>query len=224
VTGFASAGLHALVLAAALVLPLLARQPVPERAEGVHAFFVEPLNLAPPPPPPPPPASTSARAVVRAARPPVGSDALRAPDLVPTQVVPEQGLDLGVEGGVPGGVEGGVPGGVVGGVIGGLPEAPAPPLARRVQAGKDVRAPRKLRDMAPAYPQAARLARLQGVVVVECVIDERGRVQSAAVVKGVPLLDEAALDAVRQWVYAPSLLDGVPVEVVLTVTVTFRLR
>ena len=216
-----SVGIHALLLASVLVLPLLLQQPLPERRDEVRAFFGEPISIAPPPPPPP---AAAPRAHARTARPPVESAALLAPSVIPAQVVPEEAPDFGNEGGgVPGGVEGGIPGGVVGGVVGGLPDAPAPPPAPRLRAGRDIRPPRRLRAVSPIYPRVAQLSQLQGVVVVECVIDERGRVQNATVVKGVPLLADAALAAVRQWAYAPTLVNGVPVEVVMTVTVTFQL-
>jgi periplasmic protein TonB len=221
-TAAVSVGLHALLLASVLVLPLFLHQPLPERADEVRAFFAEPISITPPPPPPP--AAAAPRAHANSARPPVESGALHAPSVIPEVIAPEDGFDLGSDGGVPGGVEGGVPGGVVGGVVGGLPDAPAPPPVPRLRAGRDVSPPRRLREVAPVYPKYARLSRLEGVVVVEAVIDERGRVQNATVVKGVPLLDDAALDAVRQWAYAPSLLNGVPVQVVMTVTVTFQLR
>ena len=97
--------------------------------------------------------------------------------------------------------------------------APGPP----VRVGPQVKEPRKLRHVAPAYPEIAKAARVQGVVVLECVIDEQGRVRDIKVLRGLPLLDQAAVDAVRQWVYSPTLLGGVPVAVVMTVTVNFRL-
>ncbi len=220
-TGAVSLGLHGVALAGLLTAPLLRDQPLPEQAGTARAFFAEPVSLAPPPPPPPPAALPRA---ARALPPARAAEALFAPVAVPTEVVPETGLDLGVDGGLPGGVEGGVPGGVVGGVVGGLPDAPPPPRTKPLRVGTDVHAPRKIRDVAPVYPEFARRSRLQGVVIVECVIDERGRVQDARVVKGLPLLDAAALDAVRQWAYAPSLLNGVPVPVLMDVTVTFQLR
>jgi protein TonB len=220
VTAFVSLGFHALLVAALVVLPLLVAQPLPEQAHTARAFLAAPLSPAAPPPPPPP---AAARVASRAVHPPVASDAFVAPVEVPSEIIRDEGLDLGIEGGVAGGVDGGVPGGVVGGVVGGLPDAPAPPRRAPLRAGIDVRAPRKVRDAAPVYPEFARRASLQGIVIVECVIDERGQVQDAKVVKGLPLLDDAALDAVRQWRYAPSLLDGVPVPVLMTVTVTFQL-
>jgi protein TonB len=131
---------------------------------------------------------------------------------------------FGEVGGAPGGVEGGVPGGVVGGVIGGLPEAPPPPPpARILRAGVDIREPRRIKRVDPVYPELAVMSHLQGVVILDCMIDARGRVGNVKVLSGVPMLDEAAVTAVRQWVYTPTLLDGVPVPVFLAVTVSFRL-
>jgi protein TonB len=84
-----------------------------------------------------------------------------------------------------------------------------------------VRPPIKMKDVPPVYPAVARSARVSGDVVIEATVDEEGKVADARVVKSVPLLDQAALDAVRQWEYRPSLLNGVPTPVVVTVTVRF---
>jgi protein TonB len=145
-----------------------------------------------------------------------------APVEVPEEIKPEEGIDLGVEGGVAGGVEGGVPGGVVGGVVGGLPDAPPPQQAVRV--GGQIKEPRKLKHVAPAYPDIAKQARVQGVVILECIISPQGKVTDVKVLRGIPLLDQAAIDAVKQWVYTPTLLNGVPVPVIMTVTVNFKLQ
>jgi len=147
-----------------------------------------------------------------------------APIDVPSEIRPEEGLDLGVPGGVPGGVEGGVPGGVVGGVVGGLPESlPPPPKLAPIRVGGRIKEPVKVKDARPRYPKLAEEARVQGVVILECVISPGGSVTDVKVLRSIPLLDQAALDAVRQWVYTPTLLNGTPVPVVMTVTVTFML-
>jgi protein TonB len=145
-----------------------------------------------------------------------------APVNVPDQVKPDEGIDLGIEGGVPGGVEGGVPGGVVGGVVGGLPDAPPPPQAVRV--GGQIKEPKKLKSVPPSYPDIAKQARVQGVVILECTISPQGKVANVNVLRGIPLLDQAAIEAVRQWEYSPTLLNGVPVPVIMTVTVNFKLN
>jgi protein TonB len=93
-----------------------------------------------------------------------------------------------------------------------------------VRIGGQIQAPRKIRHVAPAYPELARTAGVTGIVILECVIDPAGRVQSVQVLSGHQLLNEAALTAVRQWAYSPTLLNGVPVAVVMTVTVRFTTR
>ena len=99
-------------------------------------------------------------------------------------------------------------------------EATAAPI--RLHAG--ITAPRKIVDVAPVYPSIAQAARKQGVVILETVIDARGNVQSVHVLRSVPLLDDAAVAAVRQWRFTPALLNGEPVPVVMTVTVNFKLQ
>src|SRR5262249_14032364 len=81
----------------------------------------------------------------------------------------------------------------------------------------------KLNNVAPVYPPVARQARVEGVVILEATISTSGHVTDVKVLRGIPLLDNAALEAVRQWTYSPTLLNGVPVPVVMTVTVNFRL-
>jgi protein TonB len=138
------------------------------------------------------------------------------------EVVKEESIDLGVEGGVAGGVEGGVAGGVVGGVVGGLPDAPPP--VEPVRVGGNIKEPKKLKHVQPVYPAIARSARVTGVVILECQISPQGRVVDAKVLRSLPLLDAAAREAVMQWVYTPTLLNGVPVPVIMTVTVNFTLQ
>jgi protein TonB len=214
---------HVGLTAAVVSVPLLMDAPLPEVEDGVRAFFATPLELAPPPPPPPPPATVVREAPKVRAPEITPTNGFVAPIEMPAEIIPELGIDLGVEGGVAGGVEGGVPGGVVGGVIGGLPEAPPAPTLKPVRVGGRIHEPRKLKGVPPAYPEAARDARIEGVVILECLINPLGRVAEVEVLRGVPLLEEAAVDAVTQWVYAPSLMDGVPVPVLLTVTVRFDL-
>jgi protein TonB len=212
---------HAVAVVAVVVLPLLRDDRLPETATEARAFFAKPLEMAAPSPPPPPPAAAAHVATRPLVQP--ASSRFVAPVEIPTEIVPEQGLDLGVEGGVPGGVEGGVPGGVVGGVVGGLPEAAPPPAARPLRAGIDVREPRRVKNVAPVYPHLAVDSRVQGVVILECEIDPRGRIDNVKVLSGNILLKDAAVEAVKQWVYTPTLLNGVPVPVLMTVTVTFNL-
>lgn len=153
---------------------------------------------------------------------PLEPAAFTAPIDVPTEVKEERGIDLGVEGGVPGGVEGGVTGGVVGGIVGGLPAEAAPP-PKVVRVGGLLVAPKMVHKVEPVYPELAMQARLQGLVILEAQVDTRGQVKTVRVLRGAPLLDDAAIEAVKQWRYQPLLLNGEPTEFILTVTVTFHL-
>jgi TonB family protein len=87
--------------------------------------------------------------------------------------------------------------------------------------GGQIQPPKKIKDVPPVYPAIAQTARVSGAVMIEATIGPDGKVTDAKVVRSVPLLDQAALDAVRQWEYLPTLLNGVPVPVVVTVTVNF---
>jgi periplasmic protein TonB len=103
-----------------------------------------------------------------------------------------------------------------------LPE-PARP-AGPVRVGDLPVAPVKTVDTRPIYPDIARRARVEGTVVMEAVLDTSGRVTQLHVMKSVPLLDQAALDAVRQWRYTPSVYAGRPVSVLMTITIRFTLQ
>jgi periplasmic protein TonB len=97
------------------------------------------------------------------------------------------------------------------------------PVERAVRVGGQIKAPAKIRNVHPIYPQIAQSARVQGIVIIEATIDRGGKVTETRVIRSVPLLDQAALDAVRQWEYEPTLLNGVAVPVIMTVTVNFTL-
>jgi TonB family protein len=90
-----------------------------------------------------------------------------------------------------------------------------------VRIGGQIKAPTKIKDVKPVYPAIAQSARVAGVVTIEATIGPDGKVIDAKVVRSIPLLDQAALDAVRQWEYTPTLLNGVPVPVLVTVTINF---
>jgi protein TonB len=147
-----------------------------------------------------------------------------APTEVPQEIKPEVPVDTSFERSLA--VEGGIPGGVVGGVVGGLPEAPPPPPppAQPVRVGGNIRQPTKTKNVNPVYPAIAQSARVQGVVIIEAVIGPDGKVQDARVIRSIPLLDQAALEAVRQWEFTPTLLNNQPVPVIMTVTVNFSLN
>jgi periplasmic protein TonB len=101
---------------------------------------------------------------------------------------------------------------------------PPPQPAAPVRVGGEIRPPQKVTDVPPSYPPIARAAHVEGIVILEAVIGEDGAVRDVRVLRSIPLLDLAAVDAVRQWRFTPTLLNGQPVPIVMTVTVAFRLR
>ncbi len=229
--------LSLLVNATILVAPVLA-----------GLYFTDTINLkqfettfliAPPPPPPPPSAPIAAVAPARQVhRVFQQAGKLVAPIAVPKQIAvikeaPISDQDFGgVAGGVPGGVTGGSMGGVIGGVIGGIssavPKAPLAPSINKpkapVRVGGSVRAPKVIVRVEPDYPALARQTHVQGVVVVDAILDEKGNVEDMKIVSGPVLLYKAALDALRKWKYEPSYLNDQPVAVELLVTITFNLN
>jgi protein TonB len=223
-----STGVQAALLGAVVLVPVLFVTHTLPEPPTMMAFVAAP---PPPPPPPPPPAPAQPTKKVvepRTAAPTVGQ--LVAPVEAPAAVTPEP---AGQETfGIEGGVEGGVPGGVVGGVVGGLPDAPPPPppppppAAPKgpVRVGGQIQMPTLIRRVEPAYPPMAVSARLQGVVILEAIVDEEGTVKEVKVLRSVnTLLDREALTAVRQWRYAPVVLNGTRVPFVLTVSLSFSL-
>ena len=97
-----------------------------------------------------------------------------------------------------------------------------PPAPLRV--GGDIKEPRKTRNVPPVYPKIAQAAKVSGMVILEATITKEGDVRDVKVLRSIAMLDQAAIDAVRQWKYTPPLLNGVPVEVIMTVTVNFTLN
>jgi TonB family protein len=127
----------------------------------------------------------------------------------------------GVAGAVPGGVPGGVPGRVA---VAPLTAPPPPASSGPVRVGGNISPPVRIKNVPPVYPDEARAAKVQGTVILETTIDQKGLVTNARVLRSVPLLDQAALDAVRQWEFMPTLLNGQPVAIIMTVTVNFTLQ
>jgi protein TonB len=209
---------HIILFGSIIIIPLMATDVLPT-PPTMMAF----VGTPPPPPPPPPPAPAAPQPKV-APTPVTNPNA--APVEAPKEIVPETPPPtVGVSEGVPGGVEGGVPGGSLGGVVGGLPTAPPPPPpAAPVRVGGNIKPPTKTKEVRPIYPPIAQSARVQGVVIIEATIGADGRVKDAKVLRSIPLLDQAATDAVKQWVFTPTLLNGVPVPVIMTVTVNFTLQ
>ena len=129
-----------------------------------------------------------------------------------------------VEGGVQGGVQGGVAGGVAGGVEGGIKGGVQGGAEGALRVGKDLKPPKLIKTADPVYPEEARKAGIEGIVIIEARTDPQGRVVAATVLRSVPKLDQAAVDAVKQWVYEPMIIKRKPVGVIFTVTMKFQLK
>lgn len=113
-----------------------------------------------------------------------------------------------------------------GGAVPDFPVAPpslAPPPQEPLRVGGGIKEPRKITDVRPIYPEVAREAGVSGVVILEATIDAEGNVAAVRILRSIPLLDQAAIDSVRNWKYAPAMLNGAPVSVMMTVTVNFSL-
>jgi protein TonB len=123
------------------------------------------------------------------------------------------------------GMGGGTPGGVMGGILGGIGAGPVVKAAapKKLSISSGVMAGNLLQKTVPQYPAIAKAARIQGTVVLQATISKSGGIENLRVVSGPPMLQQAALDAVRAWRYRPYLLNGDPVEVETTVNVVFNL-
>jgi TonB family protein len=102
-----------------------------------------------------------------------------------------------------------------------VPTQPVQKTPLRPHSG--IKPPQRLVNVAPVYPVVALSARKEGIVIIDATIDEQGNVTETRILRSIPLLDEAAVAAVRQWKFSPTLLNGVPVPIVMTVTVNFKL-
>ena len=202
---------HSAIVAMFLVLPILAAPLMPQIGSSDDSEYL--IEMLPPPPPPPLKRVETVRPVEN-----IGAVPFTAPDGFTKE--PETLSDP--------------PAGVADGCIFGSgnldktlaepapparPTPPQPPL----RIGGTIRSPQKLRGADPVYPSIAQAARIQGIVIIEATIGADGRVVNARLLRSVAMLDQAAIDAVQQWEYSPTMLNGVPVPVIMTVTVQFTL-
>ena len=218
-----------------ILIPLIWTEALP-KAQLVN-FLTAP---APPPPPPPPPPPAQVIKVVHVAPRQFNGQTLQAPREIPKQVamITEDALppvSLGGQvGGVPGGIPGGVPGGVTSSI--GMAPPPPPPPPPKVEApkpkqegpvpvGGKVQQAKLVKHPNPVYPPIAKQARIQGTVVLQAIIGKDGTVQNLKMISATsPLLVQSSMDAVKQWVYLPTLLNNEPVEVITEITVNFTLQ
>lgn len=213
-----SVAAHGAAVLAILIIPLAAEvvPPVPAPFNRTVRLIHLPRETAP---------QVEASRLVK----PVTPTAYKAPIEAPPRIVPDRSVPESAMTAPPGsivdpggGVGAGVPDGI-GSVAPAMVLVPPPPPGP-VPIGGQIREPRKIVDARPVYPPVARAARIEGTVILEAIIDERGNVDRLRVLQSYPLLDGAAMDAVSKWRYIPTQLNGVPVPVLMTITITFRLQ
>ena len=211
---------HAAFAAIIIIVPLMATDDRPKAPNGEVI-----VRMAKPPAPPPPASERSGPAKATTDLPPAPRDI--APSEAPDTIVAETRTTSSF--GHPAGARAGLGTELIGDA-GEMPRAPdLPPAAPQpssnpVRPGGLIRTPVKVRHVPPVYPAIAQQARVEGIVIIEAVVGVDGRVTEARVLRSKPLLDEAALAAVRQWEFTPTTLNGVPVPVIMTVTVNFTLH
>lgn len=205
---------HSAIVLILVALPILAPAVMPSVFADNDLIMI--TAIVPPTPPLPP----RQRELKMAEHPPIATST-GAPIDAPTGINPERPVpDAGWEYPAPGP-----------GVVGGdfdpnaiAPPPPPPPPQVPIRVGDKIRPPLKTRDVQPVYPPMAIAAHIQGVVIIEATISPEGRIVNARLLRSLPMLDQAALDAVRQWEFTPSLFNGVPVPVIMTITVQFTLN
>jgi protein TonB len=222
---------EAVLVGALALVPLIYTEALPK------AIWMEVLRA--PFPPPPPPSSLGSQTLRKATRGTSSDEILKAPPSIPPNIAqvhdeplpPAQFPSTFV--GVPGGIYDGQSGAALDPVLRNLLRtvAPQPPPPQRFKVAQPVRirvggivsAARLIYQPKPDYPELARMTRTEGAVELEAVIGKDGTIEELKVLRGHPLLVKAALEAVRQWRYQPTLLNGEPIEVVTEITVNFTL-
>lgn len=211
-----SLGIHSTVVALVVVVPLLYVTESFPQVPYMMAFVAAPPLPPPPPPPAPPDPGTPEPAVdVNPAAAPV-----EEPDEIEAEPVSITQVDR---------IEGAMDGVVAGtGSIDAPPPPPSPPPALEpapapVRIGGAIKQPALLTRVNPEYPLLALGARVEGIVILEAVVDREGRVEDVRILRSISMLDAAAIAAVRQWRYAPLLQHGKPMRFIVVVTLIFKL-
>jgi protein TonB len=205
-----------------IVIPLFHTDPLPKR-ETLTMLYLQP-----------PPAAGGNTAKFQA--PKLASTFIPTSTSVPAPVQKTQeappapgATTSGVIGGVPGGVVGGIPTGVLNEVLSSARSVPVPAKTfdpapvKRIRVASRVVEANLIHDVTPQYPPEAGRARTEGTVVLLAVIGTDGSVKDLRVESGLPILAQAAIDAVKQWRYKPYMIDGEPVEVDSRITINFAL-
>jgi protein TonB len=220
-----------LLVGAMALVPLIYTEALPK------TLWTEVLRV--PSPPPPPPSSAGTQTLHQATRHVSSDEILKAPPSIPPTIAqvhdeplpPAQFPSTSI--GVPGGIYNGQAGAELDPVLRNIvqnaqPQPPPPQMSKasqplRIHPGGNVIPPKLIYEPKPEYPQLARMARIEGAVELEAVISKDGTIEELKVLRGHPLLVKAALEAVRQWRYQPTLLNGEPIEVLTEITVNFKL-
>jgi protein TonB len=212
-----SIALHAIALGVLVALQLSSGLGGPPIVSHLRAFAVE-ADLPKPPPVAATPAPAKTAVNVEPTIVPTQAPSTIEPEAPALSVVASQGVPADWMNGLTSSLA--APPVVAKPVIAETPARPSGP----VPVGGDIRPPERLAYVPPVYPEIARIAHVEGKVVLEATIDEWGVVKNVVVRQSMPLLDKAAIDAVSKWRYAPTRLNGQPIAIVMTVTVTFTLR
>jgi protein TonB len=211
-----SVAAHVGVIAAVFTAPLLGDIDFPPPNRPLN-FAYTAIVLPPPPPVRLRPLSSQQTQTTSPAKAPLDAPTDIKPESL-TELSPRIEPTIDDDSGLPFGIDGSI-----GPPVASLP--PPPPVERKpIKVGGLIQAPRRIVSVAPIYPTAAQQARIDGAVTIEALIGEDGKVRNATVIRGKPMLSEAALAAVRQWVFTPTRLNGEPVAVIMTVTVVFSLN
>ncbi len=233
-----SFAVHTIIVLLIVFVPIFTPPELPDQHDPIAVLLYDP----PPPPPPPLPKGSAMQDEPVEPEPPKPvvetpaeepeftapiepetpvevaelrpEDAVSPDDQFGSEFGSDFGVPEGMEVGVEGGVVGGIPGGVLGGVLGGTGTGPVMDWDRE---------PRIIKKTQPTYPQEAFVKKIEGVVLIEILIDSTGRVVRARVIQSVPLLDAAALQTVYQWLFEPAMKDGVPVPTIAHAPVHFRI-
>lgn len=230
---FLSLVIHLTILGVLIVVPLVYYQGLPEYRWIAKEEFLTAV-VAPPPPKPEIIVPKRPLQVVK-----LDPAQFVAPSEIPEAIpvplddIPEVSALSGIIGeslgGVTAGILGEIPGDLNWGVTRSVPvDAPEPVLQptkkNPIRVGGNVQASRLIHRVEPEYPELAKRARVSGLVILQVIVSESGAVEEVKIVRGHPLLNDAALRAVRQWRYSPYFLNGEPIPVTATVTVNFVLR
>jgi periplasmic protein TonB len=209
-----SALVQTVIVGVMILIPLIYTEALPKGM--LNTFLVAPA----PPPPPPPPA-----APVKVVRPRiVQPQTMVAPTVIPKKVemIKDEAPDVGAVGNGFG-VAGGTGDALGGGILNTAPPPPPKATPSRIKVGGNVQSASLLRQVQPVYPQIAKTAHVSGTVILHAIIAKDGSIQELQYVTGPALLMKAAMDAVHEWRYKPTQLNGEAVEVDTTIQVVFTL-